>query len=74
MVEVYIYVCPTPGCGNYYASPTFTEAHGISQPQSARKQTGERVEIHNRRACPNCGAQRQPHKLRVNERGKSAAA
>lgn len=51
-----IYVCPTPGCDNFFGAPDFRpDRQDLSQPQEARSQTdGHRYQTHARSECPDC--------------------
>ena len=55
-IGIVIYICPTEGCENYYASTTFrTDRSNIEEMQFARNQnTGTSHSTHNRIECPDC--------------------
>lgn len=54
--QVIVYICPTPGCGNHYASQNFrSDRSTIEAMQHRRGQNdGEQVQSHTRVACPSC--------------------
>lgn len=54
--KIVIFICPTEGCGNYYADPSFTPSNTeIYQMQYARMQEmGVQNPTHNRVECPAC--------------------
>lgn len=62
-IQITVWVCPTPGCGNYFAS---SGAPDLSQEKTGKKvedvaewekKTGQR-HTHMRSACPDCKALR----------------
>lgn len=55
--EIIVYVCPTSGCGNHYASPRFRpDQADISSPQERHSQNegGGRLAGPARQECPDC--------------------
>jgi hypothetical protein len=53
--HIIVYVCPTDGCENYYASPEFRpDRTDVSAMQFHRSQDGESVPSHTRSSCPDC--------------------
>ena len=55
--EVIVYICPTKGCGNYFASPDFRDDRSdIRTPQEHRSQDGSKTKTHARVECPDCRA------------------
>lgn len=66
---IYVYVCPTPDCGDYYGSGNMPDlAHCWNGPkvedqQDRQEKTGSRY-TNNRQSCPSCRL-RQIHVQRV---------
>jgi hypothetical protein len=56
--SVIVYICPTKGCGDYYAQPAFRPDHtDLTTVQVRRSQNdGSKVLSHARIDCPQCRA------------------
>lgn len=58
-MQVRIYVCPIPGCGNYYGTDNMPDLHGVfTGPRTEdiaghAERTGSRYK-HTRAECPAC--------------------
>lgn len=55
-VPVIVYICPTEGCGDHYASPDFRpDRADLDSKQTRRSQNSGGVEeTHPRKQCPAC--------------------
>lgn len=50
-----IFICPTPGCGNYFAAPSFQpDDPSLDNIQHRRVEDGVMTPIRTRRECPDC--------------------
>jgi hypothetical protein len=64
-VHIIMYICPTPGCGNYYAAPMFRPDRTPDLEKSqTRTVEGVKSVIWPRTECPDC-RQKNKHVLRV---------
>jgi hypothetical protein len=53
--RIVVFICPTPGCGNHYAAPSFDpDDPTLSEVQHRRNEDGERQETRSRIDCPDC--------------------
>lgn len=50
-VTVEVWVCPTVGCGHYYAAPS---AGDLAQKSTSKQVDGRTVDVRVRAACPSC--------------------
>jgi hypothetical protein len=61
--QIIVYICPTPGCQNHYASNHFKPGDpGLTAPSKRRTEEGEIHDGPSRLECPDCRA----HGVRVN--------
>lgn len=65
--EVVVYICPTEGCGNYFAAPDFRQDRAdIESMQYHRSQNdGTQVASHPRVECPDCRLREDRHVNRI---------
>lgn len=52
---IIVFVCPTPGCSDYYAAVDYQPGNqSLKDMQYKRGEDGERVPLHARLDCPTC--------------------
>ena len=54
-IQIIVFVCPTEGCGNYYASSIFQPGDpALTEVQKRRDEEGVKSDTHPRVECPAC--------------------